>query len=296
MRLPDPLRENLDKVLGRRCIGASAITGGCIHSAARLECDDGTSFFVKWNDSDKGALIKAEVAGLNALRASGAVPTPEIIAFHEGDKEIPQFLVLELLQEGSKDKQSNRQLGELLANVHRCTNDSFGFDQDNYIGELEQINVFEKRWGTFYRRYRLEVQGDLGVKRGWLRGDLWDAFQSALPKIEQELNALAEPPALLHGDLWSGNVFWSVDGPILIDPAVYFGNREVDIAFMQFFNNFDPEVYSHYNKNLPLSDGYARRKDIYNLYHVMKYANMFGGSYPERLKATLADLRFSPHS
>ena len=252
------------------------VSGGSINDAVRGTTASGRPLFIKSNRRSIAGMFAAEAAGLAALRAApGGCRIPEVIGVHES------ALVLEWIEAGPETAQSQAELGRGLAAQHRVTRPECGFDAgDNFIGSTAQFNPNEADWITFFRDHRLGFQKRLLQDNG--RGS--DALLLALDRLSERLDDLLrvddEAHALLHGDLWGGNKMTdSAGAPVLIDPAVYFGCREADVAMTQLFGGFSPRFYSAYNEAFPPAPGYSERRDIYNLYHVLNHANLFGGGY-----------------
>lgn len=228
--------------------------------------DDRRSF-VKRGPAEAAARFAAEAEGLNALRAAG-VRAPEPYAHGVRDGEA--FIEMESLSLGAPADWTA--LGRMLAVLHRNTNGHFGWARDNWIGLSSQANGWSDDWIAFYRDARLLPQ----LERAGLRATA-GALLESLPSFFVDYRPL---PSLLHGDLWSGNAGFVADGsPAIFDPAVYYGDREADLAMTELFGGFAPEFYASYRAAWPLDAGYARRRDLYNLYHVLNHANIFGGGY-----------------
>lgn len=251
---------------------ASSVGGGCIHAAVCLD-DGARRFFVKANRAAAHPMFAAEAAGLAAIAATGAVRTPAVVT--TGANAAAAWLVLEWIDlDGPAD---DRRLGTQLAALHRATGAAFGFDTDNFIGATPQRNDRHADWPTFFATQRLGPQAALAANDGH------HALASAAERLVERLPCLlahAPVPALLHGDLWSGNRGFRTDGaPVLFDPAVYYGDREVDLAMTALFGGFGPDFLATYRDVAPLQDGYAMRRDLYNLYHLLNHAHLFGGEY-----------------
>ena len=185
-------------------------------------------------------------------------------------------LVLEFLElEASGDWAA---LGRMLAQLHRQTGPRFGWSRDNFIGETPQKNAWHDDWPSFFAECRLAPQLRLAEARGYRFeiGDVTDLLARHRP-----------PPSLLHGDLWRGNAAFTQGAPVLFDPAVYYGDREADLAMSELFGGFAPQFYAAYQAAYPLEPGYALRKHLYNLYHLLNHLNLFGGGYLEQVKAAL---------
>ena len=166
-------------------------------------------------------------------------------------------------------------MGRMLAALHRHTNDRFGWKEDNWIGLSPQKNGWSTDWTEFFLEARLKPQ----AARAGLLEDL--------PDVRKILKDHHPAPSLLHGDLWSGNAGFTPDGPVIYDPAVYYGDREADLAMTELFGGFPKDFYSSYRKEYPVDAGYERRKHLYNLYHLLNHLNIFGGGYLAQVKATL---------
>lgn len=245
----------------------------------------GRRYFAKVNERAQLDNFAAEADGLAALAGAGArVPSP--LCRGEGGDEA--FLVLEYLEmRGSGDYVA---LGRALARVHSIRGEFFGWRRDNYIGRTPQLNRRSASWSDFWRDSRLLPQLDLAGKGG-LGASLvkkGERLAVALPRL---LSGHAPAPSLLHGDLWGGNAGFLAGGaPVLFDPAVYWGDRETDLAMTELFGGFPGNFYSAYAETAPLDRGYAARKTLYNLYHVLNHANLFGGGYAQQAERMIERL------
>ena len=254
---------------------AIPVGGGSINQAYRLEGTDGSRYFVKLNDARHLPMFAAEAQGLNAIAATNTLRVPQPIV--HGTANAHSFLVLEHLELGSRG--DARLLGEQLAALHRCTNGEFGFARDNYIGTTPQPNGWKDNWMDFWREQRLGFQLRLAAQNGY-GGKLQTLGEKLLDALPAFFDGYAPQPALLHGDLWSGNNAFLADGmPVIFDPAPYYGDRECDLAMTELFGGYPADFYAAYRAMYPLDDGYAVRKDLYNLYHILNHANLFGGGY-----------------
>jgi fructosamine-3-kinase len=256
--------------------GFTLAGGGCINNGGRVDTTDGV-FFLKWNNRKRyPGMFAAEAKGLSLLRAAKSLKIPDVIFVSEAGEN--QFLVLEYIEHRDKRKSYWRDFGYGLAQIHRQTRDKFGLDHDNYIGSLVQENSATRSWVDFFIQQRLTVQLRLAVDSGKLGAETLRLFERLFVKLPGLLPQ--EPPSLLHGDLWAGNIMATAQGdPCLIDPAVYFGNREVDLAMTALFGGFDPLYHESYNEAYPLQPGWEERVDVYNLYPLLVHVNLFGGSY-----------------
>jgi protein-ribulosamine 3-kinase len=252
---------------------AQPVSGGCIHRCYRVR-RSGRVRFLKVNDRQLADAFAAEADGLMALRDGGA-RAPEAIA--HGEIGGNAYLLLEYLEFSSRGDYAS--LGRMLAGVHRRLGERYGWRRDNYIGSTPQPNGVCGSWQEFWRTQRLEPQLELARRNGHRLDDVpvW------------QLLAGHEPEAsLVHGDLWSGNARFLAGGmPVVFDPAVYYGDREVDLAMTELFGGFPKEFYAAYNEVWPLTRDYERRKALYNLYHLLNHLNLFGGGYLEQVRTVL---------
>jgi len=270
---------------------AAEIAGGSVHRCVRWASESGDAF-VKLAAADSLTALEAEAAGLQALAAADALRVPAVLAVgHAGDHAL---LALEWLDLGAPvegDGALQALLGERLAMQHRVTAPRCGWHRDNTIGATPQLNGWDDDWVQFFRERRLGVQLDLaarnalgtrGVERGRELGDRCGAFFSSYRPV----------PSLLHGDLWGGN-WGAVSGsrePAIFDPAVYYGDRETDIAMTRLFGGFGPRFYAAYQATWPLDEAAGTRRTLYNLYHVLNHFNLFGGGYGRQAEGMIDKL------
>lgn len=269
-----------------------SVGGGSIHSAWML-ADGGRRYFVKLNAVDTLPMFVAEAEGLTALRDAAAVRVPEAVA--SGVAPGYAYLVLEHLDMAGLDRPSGADLGRALAQLHRHTGPRFGWHGDNFIGATPQENEPLGTWAAFYGKRRLLPQLRLALGNGMER-----KLVEQGEKLAEKVAAFfvdGEPAAsLLHGDLWSGNAARLADGtPAIFDPAVYYGDREADVAMAELFGGFPESFYAAYREAWPLSDAFETRKVLYNLYHVLNHYNLFGTGYLNQarrmIERLLAELR-----
>jgi len=268
-----------------------SVGGGCINQAFVIE-DGQRAFFAKTNQADKLDMFTAEAAGLNEILASHSLRAPRPICHGVADDQA--YLVLEYISMQEGDSRSAEDLGLQLANMHRKTAPKFGWDIDNTIGATPQINTWEADWVRFYAEQRLHFQLALAEAKGCKLLNLGEQLIAILPAF---FDTYQPAPSLLHGDLWGGN--WGADDhgkAVIFDPAPYYGDRETDLAMTELFGGFPPRFYSAYRDAYPIdAAGYAVRKILYQLYHVLNHFNLFGGSYAgqsqQMMQRLLAEVR-----
>lgn len=260
-------------------VRALSVSGGCIHRATKLESVAGHAFFVKSNTARTSAeMFAAEAEGLQLLRSQQmALRIPEVLLLGK----LPSganFLVLEWIAQGPERNSFWEDFGMGLAALHRLSNTAFGWKHDNFIGSLPQSNEQETEWAVFYIRHRIIPQLELGVRNGYFSRQVFKATDRLFLAIDRDFPK--EVPSLLHGDLWSGNFLCDTSAkPVLIDPAVYFGNRETEMAFTRLFGGFSPAFYAAYASVHPLQEDWEQRIDVHQLYPLLVHANLFGGAY-----------------
>ena len=256
--------------------GESSIVGGCINNTIKINTNKG-DFFVKWNTNSKANMFQSEYNGLKVLKDTNTIRIPNVLCFDD------DFLILEFIPPSNPNNAFWEVFGQKLALMHKQTHSKFGLDFDNYIGSLYQDNTQNKNWTEFFIQNRLQAQLSIGNFSGTLLSDFDKLFQK-LPNLFPN-----EKPALLHGDLWSGNFLAkNGDTPMLIDPAIYYGNREMDIAMSKLFGGFNSDFYFAYNESRPLENGWEERIQICNLYPLLIHVNLFGGAYINQVKNILS--------
>lgn len=267
------LNKKLEAELFQKIISVISVGGGCIGNAMKVTVENGTNYFVKSYDNKK--IHEAEANGLNELKTANAIRIPRVVKFNE------KFLILEFIESAPKSSGFSEKFGRQFANLHKMTSKKYGYFEDNFIGSTEQINIPQNdSWAEFYFENRLMFQFRLAEKNGHSTNEL----KSGIKQIEKSINSIIgnseEEPTLLHGDLWGGNYLVDQRGnPVLIDPAVYYGHREADLAMTKLFGGFDAQFYSAYQEEYPLREGWEYRENIYKLYHILNHMNLFGGSY-----------------
>lgn len=254
-----------------------SIGGGCINSAYRID-GNGLQYFVKSNSADGLDMFEAEAGGLEAMAAADAVRVPRPLCW--GVSAGQAWLVMEYIAFGRESGKTAELLGRQLAEMHRNTSTGFGWHRDNTIGSTPQQNTpFYDNWSAFWREKRLGPQLALAARNGF-GGVLQRRGEQLMANLDALFTVYTPRPSLLHGDLWGGNRAADSEGdPVIFDPAVYYGDREADIAMSELFGRFDQRFYDAYRSSWPLDAGYPARKVLYNLYHVLNHYNLFGGGY-----------------
>jgi len=286
------ISSTLTEVLARsagvdntRPVQVRAIGGGSINATYHVTTSRDRQWFCKINDASRFPdLFILERQGLALLEATGAIRVPKVIACENIDQD--QVLVLEWISEGLRSDDFWRRFGEQLAALHRITGPAFGLDHHNYMGVLPQSNTPSPGWVDFFIHQRLEPQITLAMGKGLLGGRDLQQFQ----RLYKVLDTIFpdEPPALLHGDLWSGNFLCDEHGrPVLIDPAVYYGHRSVDLAMTTLFGGFERPFYEAYAYHYPFPPNHREQWDICNLYPLLIHLNLFGKSYLANILRTI---------
>ena len=292
MSLWDTVADALAAATGRPAVltRQGTVGGGCINQAMQVQYG-ATTYFIKLNTASQVDMFAAEARGLEELRDSHTLRVPHPVCW--GEDGHSAYLVMENLELGGHGDPAL--LGAGLAAMHRVTRDRFGWVQDNTIGSTPQINTLTEDWVEFWREHRLRFQLDLAARHG--HGGRLQSRGKQLLDVFPKLFADHAPQAtLLHGDLWSGNYAYTRAGePVIFDPAVYYGAREADLAMTELFGGFGREFYAAYREAYPLDTGYAVRKTLYNLYHILNHLNLFGGGYYAQalgmIDALLSELR-----
>ncbi|WP_448565416.1 fructosamine kinase family protein [Thalassotalea ganghwensis] len=260
------------------------LTGGDINQAECIS-DEKNIYFVKYNHINYLNSFQAEALSLSRLSEANVIKVPDVIAI--GHHEKHAFLILTFHQMDKNAQSKWPTLGKALAQLHSMdTFNAFGWQQDNFIGTSKQCNHWSSNWSVFFSEYRLGPQ----LKRLAEKGIILAKHQNILNKCRQRLDQYAISPSLLHGDLWQGNVGFEKGQPIIFDPASYYGDRETDIAMTELFGGFPPAFYQSYFSYLPPSPNYEEKKKLYNLYHLLNHANMFGGHYIDQAKDIINSL------
>ncbi|MDZ7716211.1 MAG: fructosamine kinase family protein [Balneolaceae bacterium] len=288
--LPPSLQSYIEQELGSKIISTQSVSGGSINQAAKIEVKNVGHCFLKWNTSTNPDMFNKEAKGLKLLSSAETnLIIPEVIIKGKTVDNIG-FLLLEFLPEERRTANAPRSFGENLARLHKHTAEKFGLDHDNYIGRLHQSNTRHKSWSDFFIEERIMPQLKMGADSGYFSSQDRQAFQNLFRQIPDIFPG--EPPSLLHGDLWSGNYFYTDSGKAAIfDPAVYYGSREIELSFTRLFGGFSAGFYEAYDQSHPLEAGFDNRIDIYNLYPLLVHTNLFGSSYASQVKSIVKKFR-----
>lgn len=277
--------EELSKTLGLeiKIDEAHTLHGGSINYTYCLVANQ-QNFLAKLNQNQPKDFFLQESLGLKALSYKSGIYIPKV--YLEGVRQNIQYLVMEFVQEGMPQQKSWEAFGTQLAQLHQNTSAYFGWEQNNYIGSLPQLNKTHSKWIDFFIECRLQHQAALAIEQKRIELSLVKQLEQLYLKLPSLIPE--ESPALLHGDLWSGNYLVSNNqDSVLIDPAVYYGHREVDLAMMHLFGGFPKSVFESYHDTFPLEKNWESRIDLFNLYPLMVHVNLFGESYAKRVSRIL---------
>lgn len=268
--------------------GKHQLSGGSINSAYRVETEHGGSFFVKLNREELLSMFEAESEGLQELRKANAIRVPEPVLSGAGQGY--SWIVTEYISFGRGTARTEEMFGRQFAEMHRYVSDRFGWHRNNSIGSTPQMNGRTDDWVEFYRMHRLGFQLNLAAENGF-RGSLQTKGERLMVDLGSFFCDYKSVPSLMHGDLWGGNKGVDEDGnPVIFDPAVYYGDREADLAMTTLFGGFSSRFYDAYDEAWPLDEGYRIRKTLYNLYHILNHANLFGGGYASQAEGMIDQL------
>ncbi len=276
--LKEQIKNKIESLISEKIISLSSIGGGCINDAQQLSTISEKKYFLKTNLYSPADTFLKEANGLNEIASSKTIRVPKVIS---ADTD---FILLEFIISGNRTKSFFEDFGRKFAEMHKHYSDFFGFYEDNYIGSTTQLNIAEgdekNSWVNFYFNKRIYYQIKLAEKNGYLTSELNKVFSSLENKFQSIFDGYEVKPSLLHGDLWGGNYMIDENGEAcLIDPAVYYGDREADLAMTKLFGGFGYDFYQAYNEAYPLEPGYEFRENIYKLYHVLNHLNLFGTGY-----------------
>ena len=269
--------EHIEQATGRSfSVGQQqSMGGGSINDAFLLTGENAQQYFVKTNRTGQKAMFEAETRGLQEIASSHTIKVPKPVCF--GENQAQSYIVLEYLDMAGRADQ--RVLGEQLAAMHQVTAEQFGWEINNTIGATFQPNDWMDNWLSFWSEQRLGFQLQLAAQNGY-GGELQSLGEKLLLAMPKLFSGFEIKPSMLHGDLWGGNVAGLKDGtPVIFDPALYYGDREADLAMTYVFGGFSPDFYASYQNAFPLDDGFAVRKTFYNIYHIINHLNLFGGGY-----------------
>lgn len=270
------MQQNLEEILNEKISSTMSLGGGCIANSQIIETVSGEKYFLK-SYGNNNAILQNEANGLSELAKSKAIRIPKVIAVTDN------FLLLEFVETGRRKRDFSELFGKEFAKMHRTTSDNFGFFENNFIGSSPQINVptnNSNSWLDFFWENRLLYQFKLAEQNGYANSEFRNLFSKLENKLPSIIEGTEEKPTLLHGDLWGGNFMVDENSnPVLIDPAVYYGHREADLAMTKLFGGFDENFYSAYNEEYPLQDDWEYRINLYMLYHVLNHLNIFGSGY-----------------
>lgn len=287
--LPGQIKSSLETGLiklygsGSAVTGTSPVGGGSINQAVKLKTTRG-EFFVKYNSRTKyPGMFETEKRGLEQLGATQTLIIPAVKVQEETSEY--SYLLLEWMESTVGTTLMWEEAGQNLSKLHQHTAPDFGLDYDNYIGSLRQVNNQKPDWIDFLVNFRLEPLMQQAFDQKLFNREDFSAFEQLCSRLHQLLPA--EKPALLHGDLWSGNFMATPEGPAVIDPAVYFGHREMDIAMTKLFGGFPPGFYEAYHDLFPLESGWQQRIELNQLYPLLVHVNLFGSGYTDSVRSVL---------
>jgi fructosamine-3-kinase len=285
----DRLTSAVSAALGSEVTSTARVRGGDINDAFDVTLGDGRRVFVKTNARAEPRMFACEARGLDWLREANAIRVPRVLAASSeaASENETAFLVLERIASASPARDFDVQLGQRLAHLHRAGATRFGFDEANFIADLPQDNTPGDSWPAFYVARRLQPQVRAAIDSGHAQARWSRDFDRLFARMP-ELTGPPEPPARVHGDLWGGNVLADEHGaPCLIDPAVYGGHREVDLAMLRLFGGAGPRCFAAYDETWPLAAGHEDRVRLYQLYPLLVHVNLFGGSYVQSVESAL---------
>ncbi|MGD1946635.1 MAG: fructosamine kinase family protein [Croceivirga sp.] len=270
-------KEELEHVLNETVIEIKSIAGGDIAFAQKVKTLSHTLFVKSGRFPNAQTLFKCEVEGLKAIKKTGAIDVPKIRGTYSIDST--SCLIMEFVASKSPDQNDYRQFGQKLAQLHSVQiSEIFGFEKNNFIGKLPQNNAHQEDWATFYITNRLQPQLKMALENGMMQTAQIPSQEKMMTTCKELIGEVV--PSLLHGDLWSGNYVIAADGtPFLIDPSVYYGHNEVDLAMTRLFGGFSSDFYAAYHEIIPPHENQAPLMDIYQLYYVLVHLNLFGSSY-----------------
>jgi len=281
MSLPQSVTSTLSDTFNIQINNSRTESGGSINRAFRISTNRG-ELFLKYNPSAPDDFFEKEAHGLKELKSAGSrLRIPDVIAVGKPNRETPGFLLIEYIFEGRRG--DSFAFGAELAKLHQTKKDTFGLDRDNYIGSLPQKNDHRDDWISFFVEMRINPQIKMAFNSGKLSGSIQKNWNRLAGKLDQMIPKCE--PSLIHGDLWGGNYLFDETGTaVLIDPAVYYGHPEMDLAFSKMFGGFSADFYEGYESITPLEPGFSERVPIYNMYPLLVHVNLFGGHYTSQFE------------
>jgi fructosamine-3-kinase len=286
INLKTSIEEKLQEKYGEpvKVSGSRPLSGGSINEAYHLSTSMG-HFFMKHNKADRyPQMFDSEARGLDLLHSTKEIRVPGVVS--TGNAGNDAFIILEYIDSVAASSGFWERFGTALARLHKHFGEAFGLDHDNYIGSLHQQNRKHDKWISFFIEERLEIQLRLAINSGLIDRSVIFSFEALYKRLDEIIPA--EPPSLIHGDLWSGNYMVDEKGEAcIIDPAVYYGHREMDIGMSRLFGSFGGGFYESYNREYPMESGWQKRLDICNLYPLMVHVNLFGAGYVGSVKSIL---------
>ena len=288
----DPFVKRIQDLIQEDVLEMRSVHGGSVSEAYRIRTPSGT-FFVKHNSEHIGqALFDAEVLGLKKMAATKTVVTPNLLLHHK------DLLIIDWVDTGRQTAVFWENFGRTLAELHKVPQSHFGFESNNFIGRAQQINTpmisakKPRAWFEFFKDYRLKHQLGLAKKDLSFPENLANAIEVIIRDLDGFLGGVEEePPALIHGDLWSGNYLADRNGQaVLLDPSCSYSHREMEFGMLKLFGNCAKPFYEAYHSAYPLQDGWERRVQVYKLYHLLNHFNLFGASYLSSIGGVLREL------
>ncbi|MCB0652629.1 MAG: fructosamine kinase family protein [Saprospiraceae bacterium] len=285
MHLPPAIKEAIERELSTTILKVSPLSGGDINIAGLLHTSHG-NFFVKINDSpDSERILQTEAKGLKLLKKSNKIGVAKVMG--QGNTATSAWLLLDYIPQGTPSPKFWELFGHALANLHRQTNNHYGLDHHNFIGSLPQYNDAKADGIDFLIHQRLYPQLEMALNSAQLNSRDAEHFEHLFKQFPDMIPN--EPPSLIHGDLWSGNFICSEKGQsILIDPAVSFAHREMDLAMSRLFGGFAQRFYAAYEESYPTAPGLEQRIGIYQLYYLLVHVNIFGRGYVGQVRSVLS--------
>lgn len=274
-------------ILSSPILGYNPVSGGSVNQTFTLEAKFQKVFLKLNSKSLYPEMFEKEQEGLNLLRSATSLKVPEVL--YIGEFKDWSYLVVEYIDSKTPKLDFWENFGKGIAELHSNHSEQYGLEYHNYNGSLVQKNDFSTSWFHFFIENRLRFQEKLAIDTGKLELEVSSLLEKLYNKLPNLLKT--EQAVLLHGDLWSGNFMVTSEGQAsIMDPAVYYGHREVDLSMSLLFGGFDKKFYESYENVFPLEKGWEERVEIYNLYPLLVHVNLFGASYSQRVKSILKRL------